>query len=63
MCYYANVKTKAKQLREAFNAPFTDEETFAPKEEFNGFAHPILPVLSVDTGRSLNLYQWGLLPF
>jgi putative SOS response-associated peptidase YedK len=63
MCYYTSVKTTAKQLKEAFNAPFVDEESFVPKEDINGFAHPLLPVLCVDNGRSLNLYQWGLLPF
>lgn len=63
MCYYTSVKTTAKQLKEAFNAPFVDEERFAPRDDINGFSHPILPVLSVDNGRSLNLYQWGLLPF
>ncbi len=63
MCYYTSVKTTSKQLKEAFNAPFVDEESFVSKEEFNGFAHPLLPVLSVDNGRSINLYQWGLLPF
>jgi putative SOS response-associated peptidase YedK len=63
MCYYTSVKTTAKQLREAFNAPFIEEDAFVSKEEFNGFAHPLLPVLAVDNGKSLNLYQWGLLPF
>lgn len=63
MCYYTSVKTTAKQLKEAFNAPFINEESFVSKGEYNGFAHPLLPALSVDNGKSLNLYQWGLLPF
>lgn len=63
MCYYTSVKTTSKQLKEAFNAPFVSEDLFQPKDELNGFAHPLMPVLSVDNGRSLNLYQWGLVPF
>jgi putative SOS response-associated peptidase YedK len=63
MCYHTSVKLKAKDLIKAVNAPFPQEDLFQGFNHANGFAHPTLPVLSVDHGRSLNLYSWGLIPF
>lgn len=63
MCYYVSVKTKANELVSTFNAPYTRAEEHVPYFLTNGFTHPLLPVLANDHGRSINLYQWGLIPF
>ena len=63
MCYYTSVKTTGSQLAKALLALFPQADSFTPIIRANGFAHPNLPVLSVDNGRSLNLYNWGLIPF
>jgi putative SOS response-associated peptidase YedK len=63
MCYHASVKTKGNQIAAKYNAPFPDQEKFEPIYHANGFAHPNMPVLSIDNGKSINLYNWGLIPF
>ena len=62
MCYYVSVKTNPKQLMSAFNAPFPPGLAFKGIHMANGFSHPLLPVLTFNDGKSLNLYQWGLIP-
>jgi len=63
MCYHTSFKGTANDLKEAFQAPFPSEDQLKIYYHANGFAHPDLPVLSIDNGRSLNLYNWGLIPF
>lgn len=63
MCYHTSVKLKASELIKAVNAPFPRQEEYLEFNHANGFAHPNLAVLSVDHGRSINLYNWGLIPF
>jgi len=63
MCYHTSVKLKAAELVKAVNAPFPRQENYQEFNHANGFAHPNLAVLSVDHGRSINLYNWGLIPF
>ncbi|MEJ5993447.1 SOS response-associated peptidase [Pedobacter sp. Du54] len=63
MCYHASVKAKGNQIAIKYNAPFPDEAKHQPFYHANGFAHPNMAVLSVDNGKSINLYSWGLIPF
>jgi putative SOS response-associated peptidase YedK len=63
MCYHTIVKLKATELIKAVNAPFPREELYQEFNHANGFAHPNLAVLSMDNGRSIKLYSWGLIPF
>jgi putative SOS response-associated peptidase YedK len=63
MCYYKSQKTSGREIAKALMAPFVLADQFAPINNINGFTHPMTPVLSVDNGRSINLYSWGLIPF
>ncbi|WP_285011215.1 SOS response-associated peptidase [Pedobacter faecalis] len=62
MCYYTSVKTTGRQLAADLHAPFERADQFTGIVRANGFSHPELPVLSVDNGRSINMYNWGLIP-
>lgn len=62
MCYYKSQKTNAKQLMADLAAPFPQAGSYQPQYFINGFANPQVPVLSIDNGRSINLYSWGLIP-
>lgn len=62
MCYYASVKTTSAQLVADLHTPFERAEEFTGIVRANGFSHPVLPVLSIDNGRSINMYTWGLIP-
>lgn len=63
MCYHKSVKVKAAEIAKTLQAPFPDAELFNPIYHANGFAHPDLPVLSMEGGRSIQLFNWGLIPF
>lgn len=63
MCYHKSVKATAKEIADAMLAPFPQADQFQPVYHANGFAHPDLPVLSMEGGRSINLFNWGLIPF
>lgn len=63
MCYHKSVKIKGTEIAKALQAPFPEAELFNPLYHVNGFAHPDLPVLSTEIGRSINLFSWGLIPF
>lgn len=62
MCYYKSVKTTNKEIVKALEAVFPRQDEFQPIYMANGFAHPNMPVLSMEGGRSINLYNWGLIP-
>lgn len=63
MCYHKSVKIKGSEIAKALQAPFADAELFTLIYHANGFAHPDLPVLSMEGDRSLQLFNWGLIPF
>jgi putative SOS response-associated peptidase YedK len=63
MCYHTSQKTTGSQIAKALQAPFPRQDDFKPIYHANGFAHPDLPVLSMDGGRSIQLMNWGLIPF
>lgn len=62
MCYYVSVKTNPKQLMSTFKVQFPAGSAFEGYNMANGFAHPLLPVLTYHNERTLSLYQWGLIP-
>ncbi len=63
MCYHKSVKIKGSEIAKALQAPFEEAKLFDPMFHVNGFAHPDLPVLSMEYGRAINLFSWGLIPF
>lgn len=63
MCYYKSVKTTSKEIVKVLDAVFPKADLFEPVYMANGFAHPELPVLSMEGGRSIDLFSWGLIPF
>ncbi|ADX68544.1 MULTISPECIES: SOS response-associated peptidase [Weeksella] len=61
MCYHVKVNKTKKELENNTRIPFLSNQKFEPKEHFNGFAHPYLPIIK--TGQeAIELLQWGLKP-
>lgn len=63
MCYHKSVKVTGSEIAKALQAPFAEAGLFEPVYHANGFAHPDLPALSMEGGRSIQLFNWGLIPF
>lgn len=59
MCYYLKVAATAKQLAEQYNKEITVD--FTPGD-FNGFEHPLTPVIANAQPEAIQLAKWGLLP-
>lgn len=62
MCFYLSLSKDAQTLKNRFGAQFPHEHDFIPAEEFNGFAHPELPVILQDEPQRIHLLHWGLVP-
>ncbi|UKJ09009.1 SOS response-associated peptidase [Solitalea lacus] len=60
MCYrYSQTKGK-DELKNRYKAKFNDEgEMFQPAHHVNGFAHPLMPVITQEVPDEIQLYQWG----
>lgn len=62
MCFYLSLSKDAQALKNRYGADFPQEQHFIPAEEFNGFAHPELPVILQDEPKKIHLLRWGLVP-
>lgn len=62
MCFYLSLSKDAQMLKNRFSADFPREHDFVPAAEFNGFAHPELPVILQNDPATIQLLHWGLVP-
>lgn len=61
MCFYTRQLKTATELKNRFSAVFVPGTAFSPGQ-FNGFEHPLLPVVTNLAREDIQLYRWGLLP-
>lgn len=59
MCFYMGLKAEPYQLSKRYQKKIVKPELFVPKDKFNGFAHPQLPIVCTD---AIVPAQWGLIP-
>ncbi|TVR80876.1 MAG: SOS response-associated peptidase [Chitinophagaceae bacterium] len=63
MCFHIRLSKEAVKIENRFNANFEDPDSFIQSEHINGFAHPRLPVITNEDQKSIQLFNWGLIPF
>jgi putative SOS response-associated peptidase YedK len=63
MCYYTKQAIAAEILEAQFKANFVEKASYKPNDQFNGFAFPQTPVITNQDGNTIQLFNWGLLPF
>lgn len=61
MCFHTELKADAATLKKRFDASFPEEQKWQPTV-FNGFQHPMVPIITNADNVNLNFAQWGLLP-
>ncbi|MFY0481440.1 SOS response-associated peptidase [Flavobacterium sp. PLA-1-15] len=61
MCYHFQQHKNSKQVQLRFNATLEDLDDFLP-ESYNGFAHPLTPIIMNDNLGLIKKAEWGLLP-
>jgi putative SOS response-associated peptidase YedK len=62
MCYHTTQKSKASDLKKAFNLPMINEEEHTLFYHANGYDHPKLAVIANDGQHALHHFRWGLIP-
>jgi putative SOS response-associated peptidase YedK len=62
MCFYFGLPATTVKISARYKRPFVSPESFTPTEKFNGFAHPVTPIIANDTPDQITLASWGLVP-
>lgn len=62
MCYHSKQTKSAQELQHRFNAKFDNIEEYRPSV-YNGFQHPKTPIITNQKTDTIQLYNWGLIPF
>jgi putative SOS response-associated peptidase YedK len=62
MCFHSQQSQSAQSLAHRFNAMFENSSLFKPGI-YNGFEFPHTPVITNTEPHTIQLFQWGLIPF
>lgn len=66
MCFFYKLNKSAKALEERFVAEVVNNQQNVffdqPKDVYNGFSHPYMPVISNKFPDKIQFFEWGLLP-
>ncbi|MHA2059468.1 MAG: SOS response-associated peptidase [Candidatus Ranarchaeia archaeon] len=62
MCYHFSIPD-AWDLENRFQAKFTTPKQFHRYYHVSGFTLPLLPVISDEHPKQIQMFQWGLIPF
>lgn len=63
MCFHFANFVEAQKLEDRFGANFPSGAKFDPAFHVTGFSHPEMPVITNDDPETIQLFQWGLIPF
>lgn len=62
MCFRTKLNSKIIEIEKAFEAKFSEPESYRPKNEINGFEFPATPVVINESPGEILSYNWGLIP-
>ncbi len=66
MCFFYSINKSAKALEKRFVAEVANKQQNiffdAPKDVYNGFTHPSMPVITNSEPSRIQFYEWGLIP-
>ncbi len=63
MCYQTKITKKKEEMQRQFEADISGLDEFDPSEVIKAFDFPKTPVITDQEPSSIQLYQWGLIPF
>jgi putative SOS response-associated peptidase YedK len=63
LCYHTSLARSRDYLEKRFQAKFEQPNLFEPIYHHSGFSAPLHPVIANESIRSIQLFQWGLVPF
>lgn len=62
MCYFFSLAEEEIRLQQRYNALFEVRGKFKGEKIFNGFTHPVIPVLTNEFPNLFRFFSWGLIP-
>jgi putative SOS response-associated peptidase YedK len=62
MCFYFGLPENSVKISQRYKKAFVDKQTFNPNLKYNGFEHPITPIICNDNVENIITASWGLLP-
>lgn len=62
MCFHSKQSKEAQELEKRFRAKFDRATSYTPAI-YNGFQHPQTPVITHLQPHTIQLFNWGLIPF
>jgi putative SOS response-associated peptidase YedK len=63
VCYNITLNKKIEYLEKRFRATFESPHLFEPIYHVSAFSTPLVPVISNRKPNTIQLYQWGLIPY
>ncbi|MEI6820514.1 MAG: SOS response-associated peptidase [Bacteroidota bacterium] len=62
MCFNTRQSKRQEQLEKRFNAKMSKLKQYNISIQFNGFQHPLTPVIANTEADTIQLFNWGLIP-
>ena len=62
MCFNTRQSKRQEQLEKRFNAKMSKLKEYNISIQFNGFQHPLTPVIANTETDTIQLFNWGLIP-
>ena len=63
MCFHYSLKNKSRKKQVTVEVLFSQQEmTFDSKIHVNGFANPVMPVITNSNSEQISFFSWGLIP-
>lgn len=66
MCFFYKLNKSAKALEERFVAEVVDKQQNiffdSQQDVYNGFSHPVMPVITNREPAGIRFFEWGLMP-
>ena len=63
MCYFVEINLPRQQLEQRFNVPMPEDSRYMQGNFLSAFTRPCLPVITGSDPETIQLFQWGLIPF
>lgn len=63
MCYQTKITKKREEIQRHFDAKINGLDQFDPAEVIKAFDYPLTPVITNEEPNTIQMYQWGLIPY
>ena len=62
MCFNISIINNKNTIEKQLEAEFDIGSLFKPQEHISAFTNPLIPIITSDNRKKIQLYNWGLIP-